>query len=95
MASSIIFFSATPTSVGLGQDLTLKVTSIQDGNVIYSLPQAAPVTFSGGVKSIKKTLVQKRDKTVTSLQGTPGLVVIKARLEGEGESLEQIINLTN
>lgn len=93
MDSSIIFFSATPISVTQGQNLTLKVTSVKDGNVIYTLPSSAPITFAGGVKSIKKTLVNKRDTTITSLNGTSGLVVIKAHLEGEDEFLEQTIDL--
>jgi hypothetical protein len=95
MPSSLIFFSATPTIVGLGKALTLKVNSISDGNVIYSLPDDAPVTFSGGLKTLKKTLIIKKDETITSLQGTPGIVVIKARLEGELDSWEQTVELRN
>ena len=92
---SIIFFTANPNSVPRGNDLTFRSSSIRPGNVIYSLPVNAPVTFHDGTRQISKQLVDLSDLTVTSLQGTPGLVVIKARLEGELESLEQTINLIN
>ena len=93
MPPSIIFFSASPSSVVQGQNLVLRSNSIINGNVIYSLPNDAPVTFHDGSRQIQKSLVNLMDITNTSLQGTPGVVVIRARLAGENESLQQTVNL--
>jgi len=82
MTSITSFF--IPDTVNSGVNFTMEATSSKAGTIVYSLSQAATVTFGDGKKEIEKSVAAHgTDETTTSLVGSAAIITITATLKNE------------
>ena len=92
--SSIISFSASPSTVTSGSPLNLNTSVSKNGDITFKIRNSEAVTFSNGSTSIGQNVTTGANSLLTSLNGSPGLVKIYAYFNDEtGQERNYNVNL--